>query len=375
MGRFVNISALMGKEFSSLLRDFALLAFAIYAFSFAIYSQANGLSHEVHRAAMGIVDEDRSQLSGRLMSAFTAPRFQPPEMIRQDEIDPAMNAGRFTFVLNIPPNFEADARAGRAPTLQVLVDATAMMQAGIGASYIQAMVLDETKRFLSRNDAAPAPSPVAVQVRFAFNQDLSSPRFTGVMALIDNITMLSILLAGAALVREREHGTIEHLLVLPVRPIDIMMAKILANGLVILALTALSLKLVIETALSVPLAGSIPLFLAGVALYLFFTTALGLFLGTVAKSMPQLGLMFILVFLPMNLLSGGQTPRESMPEVLQYLMLLSPSTHFVAIAQGILYRGAGLEVVWVNFLSTALIGGAFFLLSLKRFRSHLSTFG
>lgn len=375
MGRFINITALMGKEFASLIRDLALLAFAIYAFSFAIYSQANGLSHEVHRAAIGIVDEDGSQLSGRLISAFRAPQFQPPDLIRLDEIDRAMNAARFTFVLDIPPNFEADARAGRTPTVQVLVDATAMMQAGIGASYIQQMVLDETQRFLARNDAKPARPPVDLHWRFAFNQDLNTPRFTGVMALIDNITMLSILLAGAALVREREHGTIEHLLVLPVRPFDIMMAKVLANGAVILLLTALSLKFVVETALSVQLAGSLPLFLAGVALYLFFTTALGMFLGTVAKSMPQLGLLFILVFLPMNLLSGGQTPRESMPEALQTIMLASPSTHFVAMAQGILYRGAGIETVWVNFLSVALIGGAFFVISLRRFRSHLATMG
>lgn len=156
----------------------------------------------MHRAAIGVVDEDGSQLSGRLISAFRAPQFQPPELIRLDEIDRVMNAAPSHLRARYSAEFRSRC-AGRAPAHRagVLVDATAMMQAGIGASYIQQMVLDETQRFLARNDAKPARPAVDLQWRFAFNQDLNTPRFTGVMALIDNITMLSILLAGAALVR------------------------------------------------------------------------------------------------------------------------------------------------------------------------------
>ena len=127
--------------------------------------------------------------------------------------------------------------------------------------------------------------------------------------------------------------------------------------------------MVVRAILGVPIAGSIPLFMVGVVIYLFFATAIGIFLGTVARSMPQLGLLFMLVFLPMNMLSGSNTPLESMPPWLATVMQVSPSTHFVSFAQSILYRGAGLGVVWPQFLAVGLVAGLFLALALWRFRS------
>ena len=124
-----------------------------------------------------------------------------------------------------------------------------------------------------------------------------------------------------------------------------------------------------RTVLGVPIAGSIPLFMVGVAIYLFFASAIGIFLGTVARSMPQLGLLFMLIYMPMNMLSGSNTPLESMPPWLATMMQASPSTHFVSFAQSILYRGAGIDVVWPQFLLVALIGSLFFGLAILRFRS------
>jgi ABC-2 type transport system permease protein len=184
--------------------------------------------------------------------------------------------------------------------------------------------------------------------------------------------MLAIILAGAALVREREHGTMDHLLVMPLSPLEIAMSKIWANAFVITVAVALSLYLVVRLLLKIPIVGSIPLFMVGVALYLFFATAVGLFLGTIARSMPQLGLLYMLVAVPMNILSGGATPLESMPHWLATLMQVSPSTHFVSFAQSILYRGAGLDVVWPQFLAVAGIGALFLALSLLRFRSAVT---
>ncbi len=149
----------------------------------------------------------------------------------------------------------------------------------------------------------------------------------------------------------------------------LMIPMTLANGLVIAAAVGLSLYLVVRLMLGIPIAGSIPLFMVGVVFYLFFATAIGIFLGTVAHSMPQLGLLFILVYLPMNMLSGSNTPLESMPPWLATAMQASPSTHFVSFAQSILYRGAGLDVVWPEFLAVAGIGGLFFGLAIMRFRS------
>jgi ABC-2 type transport system permease protein len=125
----------------------------------------------------------------------------------------------------------------------------------------------------------------------------------------------------------------------------------------------------------VPIQGSLALFLAGTALHLFATTSMGIFLGTVARSMPQFGLLLMLVLLPLQMLSGGSTPRESMPEAVQYIMLAAPNTHFVMLAQAILFRGAGLTIVWPQFLALLLIGAGLFFLSLARFRKTIGSVG
>jgi ABC-2 type transport system permease protein len=359
------------KELRSLWHDKVLLFFVIWAFSFGIYSAANAVTRELHHAAIAVVDEDRSQLSQRIVSAFYGPYFRPPVLIGPPQADPGLDAGRYTFVLDIPPNFQRDVQAGRQPTLQVNIDATQMSQAFIGASYIQNIVMDETNGFVQRRSSDGAlPIPLVVRVRF--NPNLDGIWFGGVMKIIDNITMLSVILAGAALIREREHGTLEHLLVMPLTPFQIMAAKVWANGAVVLVAASLSLWLVVRVTLGVPIAGSVALFLFGAALHLFSSTSLGIFLGTIARSMPQFGLLMILVILPLQLLSGGMTPRESMPAVVQTIMLAAPTTHFVKFAQAILYRGAGLDVVWPQFLAITAIGAVFFLVALARFRKSVT---
>jgi len=362
-----NIFWLGTKELRSFLRDYVLLGLVIYAFSLAIIAQAQSSSQEVHNASVGIVDEDHSELSRRIGQAFLPPFFKPPQPLAERDIVPLMNGGKYTFVIDIPPNFERDVLAGRQPALQLDVDATAMVQAGLGAGYAQQIVMTEIDDFLTHAEGTPL-SPVNLNVRIEFNPNVTTAWFTSVMGIINSITMLAIILAGAAIIREREHGTMDHLLVMPLTPFEIAMAKVWANGLVILIAVGLSLYFVVHGLLGVPIAGSIPLFMLGVAVYLFFATAIGIFLGTIARSMPQLGLLYILVYAPMMMLSGSNTPLESMPPWLATVMQVSPSTHFVSFAQAILYRGAGLGVVWKEFAVVALVGGLFFGLALRRFR-------
>jgi ABC-2 type transport system permease protein len=143
-------------------------------------------------------------------------------------------------------------------------------------------------------------------------------------------------------------------------------------GLVVLAACAGSLLVVVQGLLAVPIEGSRLLFLCGAALHLFAATSMGIFMATFARSMPQLGLLLMLVLLPLQMLSGGQTPRESMPLVVQHVMLVAPTTHFVMLSQGILFRGAGLDVVWPQFLALAMIGTTFFGIALARFRTTIT---
>jgi ABC-2 type transport system permease protein len=371
MRKAANIYWLGIKELRSFLRDFVLLGLVAYAFSLAVTLQARSNSQELHNASIAIVDEDNSELSRRIIHAFFPPLFQSPRLIAEREIIPLMNKGRYTFVIDIPPDFERYVVAGRQPAIQVNVDATAMVQAGLGSGYAQQIIATEITDFLSHAEGIK-PSTVNLDVRIAFNPNLTTAWFTSVMAIINNITMLAIILAGAAVVREREHGTMDHLLVMPLTPFEIALSKVWANGLVIAIAVGLSLYFVLRLMLGIPVAGSIPLFMLGVVIYLFFATAIGIFLGTVARSMPQLGLLYMLVYLPMNMLSGSNTPLESMPVWLARLMQISPSTHFVSFAQSILYRGAGLDVVWPEFLAVAVIGALFFGLAILRFRSVIA---
>ncbi|MFN9529041.1 MAG: ABC transporter permease [Pseudomonadaceae bacterium] len=371
MERLANILHLGIKELRSLQHDLALVLLILWAFSMGVYSAATSMPESLHNAAIAVVDEDQSQLSERLIQAFQEPYFRTPERIDLSEMDRGMDAGRYTFTLNIPPNFQRDVLAGRSPAIQLNVDATQVSMAFTGAGYIQNIGASEVAEFVRRY-RGELQQPAELALRIQFNPNLTRAWFGSVMEVINQITMLSIILTGAALIREREHGTVEHLLVMPVTPLEIMLAKVWSMGLVVLAAAALSLLLVVQGWLQVPIEGSIALFLAGAALHLFATTSMGIFFGTLARSMPQLGLLIILVLLPLQILSGGTTPRESMPELVQQIMLAAPTTHFVALAQAILYRGAGLPIVWPYMLAIAGIGALFFVAALTRFRKTLA---
>jgi ABC-2 type transport system permease protein len=365
-----NIFYLGIKELRSLMRDRMMLFLILYAFSFAIYAAATAMPETLNRAPIAIVDEDRSILSARIIHGFYAPLFASPRLITTAEMDARMDAGMDTFALDIPPNFERDLLAGRQPSIQLNVDATRMTQAFTGSAYVQAIVSQEIATFLFRRHIADS-APVELVLRARFNPGLSKSWFGAVMEVINNVTMLSIILAGAALIREREHGTIEHLLVMPVTPLEIMVSKVWATGAVVLLATACSLVIVVERILQVPIAGSLTLFLAAAALSLFATTSMGIFLGILGRSMPQFGLLLILVILPLEMLSGGMTPRESMPAIVRTLMEAAPTTHFVALAQAVLYRNAGFKVVWPQLLALLLIGVTLFTGSLLLFRRRL----
>ncbi|MGE4403872.1 MAG: ABC transporter permease, partial [Desulfobulbus sp.] len=225
--------------------------------------------------------------------------------------------------------------------------------------------------FIRRYRGEPEAA-ASLALRARFNQSLTQSWFGAVMEVISNVTMLSFVLTGASLIREREHSTVEHLLAMPVTPLEIMASKSWSMGAVVLFTCALSLIFVVRGMLSVSIEGSLLLFFTGAALHLFATTSMGIFLGTVARSMPQFGLLMMLILLPMQMLSGGVTPRESMPIAVQNVMQLAPTTHFVALAQTILYRGGGFEVVWLHFLKLFLIGTVLFVLALVRFRKTIS---
>ena len=355
----MNIYRLGVKELWSLWRDPMMLLLIVFTFTVTVYTAATSMPGTLNKAAIAIVDEDGSPLSQRIISAFYPPYFLTPEMITLHEMDAGMDAGIYTFVLNIPPDFQKDILAGADAEIQLNVDATRMSQAFSGSGYVQQIVQLEVSEFVQRYRSSTR-LPVDLAVRARFNPSLDPAWFGSLMQIINQITMVAIILTGAALIREREHGTIEHLLVMPVTPGEIMIAKVWSMGLVVLVAAAGSLYGIVQGVLEVPVEGSVGLFFTGAALHLFATTAMGIFMATLARSMPQFGLLMVLVMMPLQMLSGGTTPRESMPEFVQDIMLAAPTTHFVELGQAILYRGAGFDVVWPQFLVLAVIGSLLF---------------
>lgn len=367
-----NVFQLGFKEFRSLSRDVTMMMLIVWAFSMDVYTQSAAMPDALHKASIAIVDEDRSALSEQLIAAFRPPHFTQPQLISLAEMDRGLDNGHYTFVLDIPPNFQRDISAGRSPTIQLNVDATRQSQAMTGTGYVQNIVNEEVTDFVRRARTVTT-LPAELAPRVMFNANLLASWFGGVAAVINNITMLSIMLTGAALIREREHGTIEHLLVMPLTPLEIMAAKVWSMGLVVLLTSVLSLALMVKGVLGIGINGSLGLFALGTLLYLFSTTSLGILMATVARSMPQFGLLAILTLLPLMILSGAVTPVESMPQGVRWLMSLTPTPHFVSFAQAILFRNAGLDVVWPEFLTVAVLGALFFGLAHHRLRQTIGT--
>ena len=363
-----NIYRLIIKELRSFRSDPIMLLLVAYSFSIAIYAAATGATTEATNLAVGIVDEDRSDLSRRIADGLTPPTFKPAVQIATAEIDPAMDSQRLIYVIEIPPRFQADILSGRQPTVQIDIDATAAAQAFNGMTYIQNVIMSYVTGFISGREGFGG-APVKMVTRAKFNPNFKTSWFTSVMQIVSNLTMITVMLTGAALIREREQGTVEHLLVMPVIPVEIMLSKILANGFVILIAASLSMAFVVQWWLKVPVAGSPLLFLLGACVYAIAVGALAIALGTIASTMAQFGLLSMPVLLVMMLLSGSTTPLESMPVWLKYVMMvISPTPHFVIFAQDVLFRGADFSIVWSEIVAMAAIGCVYFGYALYRFR-------
>jgi ABC-2 type transport system permease protein len=368
---FSNVFRLGVKELASLASDVVLAFFVVYSFSFSVYSEATGITTDVNNAPVAVVDSDRSVLSTRIADALLQPYFRRPVAIDRFAVDRLMDEGQYAFVLDIPPRFQADVLNRRNPAVQLNIDATAMTQAAVGAGYVSSILQQETTNYL-HSRGIERELPVRSVERALFNPNLEGFWHMAINALVENLTMLTILLVGAAVIRERERGTIEHLLVMPVRAHEIAAGKIWANALVVAFFGTLSLLIVIRGILHVPIVGSVPLFVAGMVIYLFAIASLGILLATIANTMPQFALLAIPVFLILNMLSGGASPLEAMPEPLQVAIQVSPAVHFVQFTQSVLCRGAGIDLVWQHLATIVGLGAVFLSIALARFRRMLA---
>lgn len=361
-----NIFTLSIKELKSFVFDKSMVIFVAYLFSVAIYITGSSASIELKNVSIAFVDFDKSRLSSSIIDSFYKPRFNKPEIISYYDIDKNMDNGHFTFVIIIPNGFEKDILASKVPEIEVNIDATRMTQAGIGSFYIRNIINNEVSSFLQKNiDKSKTFELIS---RYKYNQNLEGHWFGSITEIINSIIMVSILLSAASVVREKELGTFEHILVLPVTSFEVMISKIISVTAIVLIGVTFSTLVVVKEILDIPINGSISLYLFSTFLVLFATTSIGIFLGTIARNMPQLGLLFIITIIPLMLLSGTLSPFESMPLPIQYFMKLMPTSHFVEVSQAILFRDANFYIVYKKLIAMFLIGLAFFVSTLFIFR-------
>ena len=370
-----NILTLTFKEFRSLFSDKVLMIFIIYMFTGMAYNTAVNGGGEIKNAAVGIIDYDQTPLTRQIVDALPEPYFAKPYAIDPDEAQELLDKGQLTFVLEFPPNFQRDVQAGRAPEVQLRVDATAITQAGVGQGYISQVFSREVQSFQNMTQTVQNAMPARAVINTEYNGNNTSSWFMGVAQVNNNIMLITLILVGAAVIRERERGTMEHLLVMPIVSSEIVLSKILANGLVICAVAVLSMKFVIGGAVGVPLAGSLVLYALGAVLFMFTVASLSIMLATLAPTMPQYSLLMVPTYIIFMMFSGSVSPRGNMPEMAQWVSEYFPSTQFAYFAQAVLIRGAGVKVVYPNLLAMLFAGIVFLGLALLRFKKMLEKQG
>ncbi|CUQ65684.1 ABC transporter permease [Candidatus Nitrospira inopinata] len=365
------------KELLQLRRDVPLLLFVIYSFSLSVYISGAGMTMQLNNASLLVHDGDRSESSRELIRRFREPYFRFDGEVHDPKTGlERLDRGTAMLLLDIPPRFHESIRGREPVSIQLQVDTTNAPQGLSAASYAARIVgefsSDLTSSRLIGASGGRMDMPVVESAhRVWYNPNQDETWFQSISHILRMITLFAFLLPAAALVREKEHGTVEQLLVAPVTPLQIMLSKVLAMTLVILASTALAMAIVLKPVFGVPVRGSLALFFVLTALYSFTTAGLGLFAATVTRNQAQIGMVSLLVISPMLLLSGIATPFEAMPSWVQSLMALSPLRYFVDVTYGILLKGVGVDVLWDSILAMALLGGTLFGLGMWRFRRQL----
>lgn len=368
--RLGNILVLARKELITLLFDPILMALIIFSLTLGVQPGGKSVNIDVSNASVAIIDEDNSALSARLREAIYPPFFMRPRMIERHELTRAMSDGSFVFIIEIPPNFEKDVSARRSTEIGIVVDATAMTQAGLGTQYLTEIFLRETAAFL-HEPSTESLLPILLVPRLVFNGNANAAWSIALMQTITNLTVLSIILVGAAVVRERERGTIEHLLSLPLSASELAIAKIGANGLAVVIGGILSLWFVTHIWLGVPVLGSFSFVCFGMAIYIFAVSSLGMWLATLVPSMSEFALVAIPVYAVVNLLSGAATPVENMPEGVQTFVKYLPTNQFVEMMNGVVSRGADGWAYLPQIFVVLLWGSLFSFFAVIRFRAML----
>ena len=372
-----RLAAMTIKELLQLGRDGFLMFAIIFLFTIDILMTGN-VRMELNHATVIVHDADHSEASRELIYRFRPPYFKlGGEILNEREGLQMLDQGQALMVLNIPPKFQHDLIQGKPTDVQVLVDTSNTMLGSLAASYSSQIIgqygFDVALQRMGVTEKSLETVPVLVdQHRIWYNPNQNDQWFIPLSELLTVITILAIMLPAAAAVREKEHGTIEQLIVSPLTPIQILLPKVISMTLVILLGTAASLFLVLVPVFHIPIKGSLLLFFAVTALYTVATSGLGLYIATMSRNLAQAAMLAILILMPMIFLSGAWTPPEAMPVGLRQAMYLSPLYYFIELGYGILLKGAGFELLWDSLLGLTILGVVIFTFGVWRFKRQFS---
>lgn len=366
-----QIAVLCGKELRQFFRDGALVLFLFYGFFASVYLAATGATMELSNAALIIVDHDRTPASRDLLHRFRPPHFRLlGEAASDAEAERMLGRGEAVVLLSIPARFAGDLSAGRTPQVQVLVDTSHATLGVLAASAAGSIVARHAAEAASarRGGAATSRGRVVDAQRVRYNPNRDETRFAAIDQIVKMATLFAMLLPGAALARERERGTIEQLLVSPLSPGRILIAKMLPMTLLVTAASTASLLVVVRGVLGIPIAGAVWHFSIVIASLASAMAGIGILIATIGRTVGQVGLLAMLVLSPLMLLSGAHTPPESLPWALRPVMYLSPLYYSIDAAMGVVLRGADLRVLAPLVAATLLLAAATFGLAMLRFR-------
>lgn len=381
-----RVAEIIRKEFRQTLRDprMRTVLFLPPLVQLVIFGYAVNL--DVRRARIGWMDQDRTPASRELRAAFAgSPYFEIAAAVETDDQErDLLDRGAVMAVVRLLPGFARDVARGRTASVQVLVDGsnsnTAAVIAGYAARVIAAfarrvMLEQQEARLVGRTAAAGGPvhlgvPALEVRPRVWFNEDLLSRNYFVPGVVVNIITLVTLMLTAMAIVREKEIGTMEQLMVTPVRPSELIAGKTLPFALVGIA----DVFLVTGAALlifRVPFRGSAAVLLAGAVLFLLTTLGMGLFISTVSETQQQAMMSSFFFFTPAFMLSGFTFPVRNMPEPVQYLTYLNPVRYFLEIVRGVFLKGTGFEALWPQMLALAALGLTILTVSVLRFHKRL----
>jgi ABC-2 type transport system permease protein len=364
---------LLKKELLHILRDKGLVIFILYAFTLDIYIAAQGFNLIPERVSISVYDEDKSFRSRELIDRIKPPAFREPESINgYHEIDKLLNESKTVLALVIPAGFEKDIYRNRA-SVQILVDGTQSSAAYLSSAYLNFVIQNYSNDFLREKLKLLSLSGlpyVDVRSRIFFNPDANDRLFEGINEFFMVITLIGMILPASILIREKEYGTIEQIMISPLNIKKLLVIKIVAASLFLLTMIGISYEFILQLWLGFRLKGTLTGFLFICLLYSFATSGLSFIIASIAKRFSQIGLLTIAIFAPMLLLSGGWVPPESLPDWLRRLTVISPLKYFMNLGIGVLIRGASIDLLIINMIKLIILGTIFmgtgYLLYVKR---------